>query len=140
MTNRKNLNIFLIILGAAIIGGIIYWFVQNPGNNISSSYSNSGNSASPAYINALKVYADRRIQFDSNCLLTPNEVTFKVGTTIMLDNRSDKSRNIALDNTVYNFNPYDYKLVTLTTNAPLPHTIMVDCGQGQNNGRILLQR
>lgn len=105
-----------------------------------SSTQNTATSGSLSYANALKLYGTRRIQFDTKCALIPNDPTYKAGTTIMLDNRSSKSRAIALDNVAYNLGAYGYKIVTLTTTYSLPHTILVDCGVGQNNDRILLQK
>jgi len=58
----------------------------------------------------------------------------------MLDNRSSKQRPIYLDGQVHNLKAYDFKIVTLSTTAQLPHTTMIDCGTGKNNARILIQQ
>ena len=144
-----------IVVAVIIIGGI-WWMMAQNNTVVSPTTSNtttttttplvdnSIDSTTPAgkisYQNALKLYGDRRIQFDSTCQSIPNDVTFKVGTTIMLDNRSAKARIISLDNVNYSIRPYGYIIVTLNTSAALPHTVSVDCGKGENQGRILLQR
>lgn len=92
------------------------------------------------YTEAVNLYADKRIQFDANCLLSPNYIAFKIGTKIMLDNRSSQTRPVFLDGKRYDLEPYGFKIITLATTASLPHTIMIDCGSGKNNGRIILQQ
>ncbi len=114
----------------------------------SSDYKNNKSSSTPttvptqtlSYSDALKLYVDRRIQFDENCLVNPSYVTFKKGTKIMLDNRASKPRQVYLDGQQYSLKAYGFRIITLTTSAKLPHTIAIDCGNGKNNGRILLQR
>ena len=86
-------------------------------------------------------YADRRIQVD-NCALLPNRVTYKNGTTIMIDNRSPDGQELRIDGQVFPLSGYEYRIVTLSHNS-LPYLITVDCvTQGQplyNAGQILLQ-
>ena len=112
---------------------------SSTGNNTST---NTGTTTAPAltYNQALKIYTDKRIQFDENCIASPNYSPFKRGTNIMLDNRSSKLRPIYLDGQLYQLQPYGFKTITLDTAAKLPHTIMIDCGNGKNNARILLQQ
>lgn len=148
-----------LVVGLAaviIIGGGIYWYTQSQNNVVMAPTDNvqptnnvadvpaSIDTTTPAgkisYSAALKLYGDRRIQFDTACVSIPSEVTYKVGTVIMLDNRSAKARVIALDNVNYNLGAWGYTVATLTTKAALPHTISVDCGKGENQGRILLQK
>jgi len=152
MNLPKNNVIYLtaavVLLAVVII--CVYWYMQ--GQSLSYLYSNTQdtqnnsdtqNNTSTAgklsYTSAVNLYKDKRIQFDANCVASPSPASFNKGTKIMLDNRSNKQRRIALDGAVYNLAPYDYKIVTLTTTSSLPHTIMIDCGTGQNNGQIILQ-
>ena len=167
---EKNKIIYIVIVAAlviVVIGGIIYW--QKQGNIVSPQNQNtptaneniqnnatepntpsSNNNAAPStkiltYANALKTYASRRIQFSVNssnyCTMTPSTgLAFKKGTNIMLDNRYKKPLTIYLDGKAYYMSAYGFKIVTLTTTAPLPHTIRVDCGTGKNNGSILLEK
>ncbi|OGZ63830.1 MAG: hypothetical protein A3A98_00900 [Candidatus Staskawiczbacteria bacterium RIFCSPLOWO2_01_FULL_40_39] len=112
---------------------------QNESNEADIGNNAGGGTTNLTYTQAVKLYVDKRIQFNDTCVASPNYVVFKKGTTIMLDNRSNKQRVISLDGVKYNLKPYGFVLVTLTTTAKLPHTIMIDCGTGQNNARILLQ-
>ncbi|MGH2638474.1 MAG: hypothetical protein ACRDF4_04230 [Rhabdochlamydiaceae bacterium] len=109
-----------------------------PSASATGSVAVSG--AKISYTQALNLYVGKRMQFDQNCVAIPNDVTYKRGTTIMFDNRADSSRLIKLDGTPYRISAYDYILVTLTTSFPLPHTIAVDCGSGENTANIYLQQ
>ena len=91
-----------------------------------------------SYAEALAKYKDRRIQFDQSCQATPNNMTFKNGTTIMLDNRAGVARNININGPV-SIKAYGFKIITLSSNT-LPKTILVDCGTGQNVATILIQK
>ncbi len=95
--------------------------------------------ASPkTYTDLVKTYADRRIQFDINCQAIPGNVTFKNGTTIMLDNRSGDARTITLAGVKYQLAGYGYAIVTLRSTV-LPKEMLLSCGSAINVGRILLQ-
>lgn len=149
-SDKKVVRIYMIG-GAVLILAIVLYFAsvtniyspsQAPNNKEMTEESTTSISLSEtiSYNDALKIYANKRIQFDENCVASPNFVTFKEGTKIMLDNRASKARPVYLDGQVYNLQAYGFKIITLTTSAALPHTIMVDCGTGKNNGRILLQQ
>ncbi len=116
----------------------------NSGNNpVVTSENITGGTESVAtlsYTDASRIYADKEIQFDSKCIILPPYFTIKNGTQIMIDNRSDVSKVIKLDNVPYTMKPYSFKIITLSTSAALPHTIAVDCGPGENSARILLQK
>ncbi len=116
-------------------------------NNSSATQANSNKltSSQPSekltYDEALKIYASGKlIQFGEDCSANPNYASYKKGTKIMLDNRSSKNRTIYLDRVAYNMKAFEFKIITLSTTAQLPHEIMVDCGAGRNNARILLQQ
>ena len=150
LQGKINWKYILIILAVAIVlGTLMLWKIQEldyfyqlvspaPTSEQTSPDATTGTTLS--YTKAVNLYADRRIQFDNNCVVTPNYITFKKGTAIMLDNRAPKDVSVSLDSTKYSLKAYGFKIITLTTTATLPHTIMVDCGSGQNNGRILLQQ
>lgn len=91
-----------------------------------------------AYADALKKYVDRRIQITSTCQVVPNNVTYKNGTTIMIDNRSNKAKSIKIGS-VYTVGAYDFRIITLSS-AQLPATFYVDCDKQQNSGTIILQK
>ncbi len=156
MTNKAAMwwviGIVVVVLVAA--GVWYFWYqpsatqngVYNPAPTNNQAVENTGGQAAGgtaaklSYSDAVKKYADRRIQFNQDCLPTPYYVTFKSGTTIMLDNRASVSKVISLDNSRYTVKAYDYVLVTLSTTAKLPHSISVDCGNGENNATIYLQQ
>ena len=93
-----------------------------------------------SFSDAVRIYANKRIQFNQDCVPSPYQVSFKKGATIMLENGANKTRVIRLDDVPYTIKAYGFVLVTLTTNATLPHNIMVDCGNCQNNATINLQQ
>lgn len=94
--------------------------------------------ASLTYQQALAKYKTNRIQFDPTCQAIPNNMTFKNGTTVMLDNRSAVARTININGPVA-LKAYGFRIVTLSSTT-LPKTILVDCGTGQNVATILLQK
>lgn len=98
----------------------------------------ANNAVAMTYQQALTKYKDTRIQFDGTCQATPNNMTFKNGTTVMLDNRANVARNINIDGPV-SIKAYGFKIVKLSSNT-LPKKILVDCGTGQNVATILLQK
>ncbi len=94
--------------------------------------------ASLNYQQALIKYKDRRIQLDKTCQAFPNNVTYKNGTSIMIDNRAGVARTLNINGPV-SIKAYGFKIVTLSSST-LPKTILVDCGAGQNVATILLQK
>lgn len=121
------------------------------GEGSTSTSSTSSSSRAPAsppvsapkstltYTQAINLYTNRRIQFDANCTVIPNNLVFKKGTQIMLDNRFNQARTVFFDGNPYYLEPYGFKIITLNTSLPLPHTVRIDCGTGKNNGQLILQ-
>ncbi|KKR02672.1 MAG: hypothetical protein UT29_C0001G0152 [Candidatus Yanofskybacteria bacterium GW2011_GWA1_39_13] len=91
-----------------------------------------------SYTELVKEYEGRRIQFDQYCQATPKDITYKNGTSIMLDNRSGDARTITLADAKYQLSGYGYAVVTLSSQS-LPKEMLLSCGAGINVGRILLQ-
>lgn len=165
---QKDLYIIIgiVIVTAIIIWALVYSYQKGPSaGNILNPYQNeqsnnapaesntsastptqstSGQTSSLSYGEALKMYEGKRFQFSlnslNNCVMSPTSTVFKKGTKVMMDNRSNKQITIYLDGTPYNIKAYDFKIITLTTSAQLPHTIKVDCDNGKNNGQIILQQ
>lgn len=151
----KNLYIILAVVIAGLILSLVLWQKENPENKITdilpapkseNAKNNEDLSAQEdllAYDEALKTYANRAIQFGLSganaCTASPSLLSLNKGTKIMLDNRIGRKITIHLDGTAYNINAYDFKIITLNTSLPLPHTISVDCDGGQNNAQIILQ-
>ena len=103
----------------------------------------SGGRSSPAapaksYTELVKEYEGRRIQFDQYCQAVPNNITYKSGTSIMIDNRSGDARNIKVGNDVHTLAGYGYRIVALS-GTPLPKEVLLSCGSAVNVGKILLQ-
>jgi len=94
--------------------------------------------ASISYTNALTKYATRRIQLNSSCQATPNSVTYKDNTGIMIDNRSEKTLTVKIG-TTYTIKPYSFKIVVLPDIYLKNKTILVDCDAYQNVATILVQ-
>lgn len=146
-----------------IVGGVA-WFLMKPVSPSSPQISGGGASSmqgqvaattssttppalSPTktvsskpltYEQALIQYANRRIQIQQGCQLSPANTVFKNGTYVMFDNRTSESQMIALDGVHYSISRYGFRIIRLF-DARLPHTIQIDCGTGKNNGKIVLQ-
>ena len=125
--------------------------VVDPLNSSSTASSSSPAPIAPAspkrspsltptlsYAEAVALFGSRRIQFDTNCTMDPSPITFKSGTSVMLDNRSELARPIFLDGIEYRIPAFGFKILTLKSRI-LPRTVSVDCGEGKNNGQIILQ-
>ena len=156
--DKKSWVTIAVVVAALAAVGIGYWMYQvntqadiqnNQLGSETAEEQNNGNgndstSNEPvvklAYTAAVELYGDRRIQFDETCVALPNYMALKKGTAIMLDNRASVARKISVGGVAYNIAAYDYQVITLSTGAPLPITLNVDCGTGQQNARILLQQ
>jgi len=147
--------ILVVVVGYVWMGGD-----QATGPDSSGSPSPSGSAGSTAspsagrtktptgtpqdnvsYTNLLKQYqaAGTLVQFDANCQMSPNKPTFKNGTRVMLDSRVNTPRTITIGSKSYPMLSYGFRLETLSSST-LPQTLVVDCGNRQNVGTILLQR
>lgn len=108
-----------------------------------TSAASSTKSATPAtaktlsYSRAVQIYADRRIQLDENCQVLPSRIVFKSPVDVMFDNRARVTRIFALDGQKFSLPPYGFKIMHLRS-SNLPHTVIVDCANGRNNGQIIL--
>lgn len=95
-----------------------------------------------SYQSALELYKDnKRIQLSGAdfCQASPNNVMYKNGTSIMVDNRSAQTRTVKIGGTSYSLEGYGFKIVKLSS-VTLPATLLMDCNQQQNVAKILLQR
>lgn len=92
-----------------------------------------------SYTDAVKLYANRRIQFDMYCQATPVNNTYKSGLGIMLDNRSGDARIIAVGGVQYHLAGYGWTIIVPQPKT-LPATLAVDCGAARNVSKILIQQ
>jgi hypothetical protein len=162
MNSKKIRYIIIGVVVIAVLGVCIYLSMQNQGGKTGNSQPGAQNSntqnaqtavgtqtpaatsTTQSYASAIKTYAGRRIQFSFNssnyCTMVPSiNISFKNGTNIMLDNRSNKATTIYLDGQAYSLKAFGFKIVYLVTSAKLPHTVRVDCGSGKNNDSIILK-
>lgn len=92
---------------------------------------------------AYKKFNERIIQIE-NCMAIPGlatlptHVTYKNGTQIMLDNRSQDSLEIHLGGKEYRLYGHEFALVTLSSNK-LPATLHMDCQMGDDVGKNIAQ-
>lgn len=137
-----------------ILVGLGLWYLKNPApvvvdnsNRVTPADSVSNGNASnnvfiPAkpitYAQALQIYKDVRIQLNQDCQATPNNVTHKNNTYIMIDNRADKARIVKVGSS-FSVPAYGFQIVKLSS-ASLPATWYVDCGSSQNVATILIQK
>ena len=99
---------------------------------------NTKNAPAISYADALAKYKDARIQLDKMCQATPNYVTYKNNTSIMIDNRSDVVRTVKVG-TDYSVKGYGFKIIKISS-TKLPTTWLVDCDKSQNVATILIQK
>ena len=107
-------------------------------NNKSQNTNAKVPAATIAYADALATYKDARIQRGADCQASPNNVTYKNNSSIMLDNRSDKTRTVKVGS-VFTLPAYGFKIVNLSS-PTLPATWYIDCDSSQNVATILIQR
>jgi len=94
--------------------------------------------SSISYADALLKYENARIQLNSDCQAIPNNMTFKNGTSIMIDNRASFAVAVRAGS-VFSIKAYGFKILKLSSKT-LPATWLVDCGASQNVATILIQK
>jgi len=116
--------------------------VDNSETAVEDTTTGSVNATSPAasisYQSALVKYKDARIQLDNTCQASPDRMTFKNNTNIMIDNRAPVTRTVKVGST-FTIKAYGFKIVNISS-ASLPATWYVDCDTSQNVSTILIQK
>lgn len=150
---HMNKNQWLILIVVVLVAAAGYWLMEKEGKFAgvmkysptpsSKAAPKSAAKATPAapaksYTELVKEYEGRRIQFDQYCQAVPKDITYKNGTSIMLDNRSGDARSIKVGNDTHSLAGYGYKIVNLSRTS-LPSEILLSCGSAVNVGKILLQ-
>ncbi len=151
---NKNVVIGIVIVVLVIIGAV--WYMQSnkvgslsvdentaPTEQVSTSTdtTNTQNSGTTlSYTDAVKLYGDRRIQFDNACQTIPRgTITFKNGTKVMVDNRANVARTFVFGPQTFTVKAYGYTVITLQS-ATLPVTLGIDCGKSINVVNVLIQK
>lgn len=139
----------LVVLAAVVSGNKGGWVgpTGTPTPSASASVSATpkpGVSAKPipmpaSYSEAVKQYANQRIQFDMYCQAKPVNATYKSGMGIMLDNRSGDTRIVAVGGVQYHLAGYGWTIIVPQPKT-LPATLPVDCGAARNVSAILIQQ
>lgn len=108
-----------------------------------SSASSASQPVSMSYQSALETYkGSLRLQLSGAdfCQASPNTVTYKNGTSIMIDNRSSKARIVRIGTIgTYTIEGYGFRIIKLTSSA-LPATLLADCDTQQNVAKITIQK
>ena len=98
-----------------------------------------GPGGSISYSAAVTKYKNSRIQFDTHCAAIPSAVVFRNPATIMLDNRSNASAKIVIDQKTYSLGAYGYQIITLNETAS-PSISYIDCNASKNVGKITIEK
>lgn len=153
--NKNRSALLLVVVLVAAAG---YWLMNRSGNwspeTASPTPTPSSSpaakapvkpkaSAAPAgpaksYTELVKEHTATRIQFDQYCQAIPTRITFKSGSSVMLDNRSGDARYVKVGDESYYLAGYGYKIITMSA-SPLPKEIWLSCGSAVNVGKVLLQ-
>ncbi len=108
------------------------------GNTSTGSINVTNPTVPLSYAQTLQQYKSARIQLDQNCQATPNNVTHKNNTFIMIDNRASVARVVKIGS-VFTVDAWGFKIVKLSS-VTLPATWYVNCGSSQNVATILIQK
>lgn len=93
----------------------------------------------PSYDEAVRAYGDHRVQFGENCLATPARASFKSGSNIMLDNRSNETKVFVVGGVSYTVAARDFVGIQLPVVGE-SQDIMIDCGSMENVATLVVQR
>src|SRR5690349_2391661 len=129
MDNSKK-NLWISVGVVVVLVLLVWWFAARKSSDDVSSGAQTGSeevdstedttegSVNPAsapaltYQQALLKYKDARIQLDKSCQAHPSQVTYKNGTSVMLDNRANVARTVKLGST-FSIKAYGFKIVKL---------------------------
>jgi flagellar basal body-associated protein FliL len=145
----KSNSTMYVVVGIIVILAIVFFAMSKKKeveeapvvDNITEDTSVAGvNEVEPSspekaltYQQALVKYKDKRIQFTADCQASPDRQVFKVGTSIMLDNRAQKATTVKVGST-YNLGSYGFRIITLNNTG----TFLVDCGVSQNVATVIV--
>jgi hypothetical protein len=81
-----------------------------------------------SYGEVIDLYGQKRIQIDKDCRATPTAASFTVGTTIVIDNRSEEVKAVKFIEDTYAIPPLHVKIFELNRQG----IFAVDCGSSKN--------
>ncbi len=106
---------------------------QNENKSTITTEANSVlNNEAISYSDFIKLYGDKRIQFDEECRATPSSASFTVGDFIILDNRSDKIQAVRFIDDLYALPPLHVRVFELKRQGIFD----IDCGTLKNVAKI----
>lgn len=91
---------------------------------------------SRGYAELVLAYKDKMLQFGPSCQVRLNNQVYKLGSEILLDNRTNAPVSIKLAGATYDLSAYGYKVVVLNTEGKF----MVGCGANQNVATVTVQK
>lgn len=100
--------------------------------------TNTKTTGTLTYEQAVAKYEGFILQFNTQCQSTPSRKTVKNNTTLMLDNRTNTKKTIAIDGKSYSVPAYGYSLATFS-NSKLPHVAIINCGSQNNVAQVTIQ-
>lgn len=106
--------------------------ITNPRSNTTSSVR----SDTRTYSELILAYKDRTLQFNTMCQVHMSKQVYKVGSEVLLDNRSGVPAAIKIGPSIYNISAYSYKVVTLSSIGEF----MIDCNDRENVATVTVQK
>ena len=92
-----------------------------------------------SYSEEFAKYRDGRlVQFDMNCGVLRSRMVIANGSSMMLDNRSNKEQLITIGEQKFTLTPYDFEIFTIKT-PEIPTTYLIDCNERQNVATIIVE-
>ena len=164
MEENKNKKMWVwVVIVLVVLVGIVLWATKssapivvqntNPTDNtalqvnstedlsagsVDASTSATSPAVTIAYSDALVKYAKARLQLDSTCQGSPDNMTFKNNALLMIDNRAPVARTVHVGS-VFTIKAYGFKIIKLSSST-LPTTWKVDCDSSQNVSSILIEK
>ncbi len=89
-----------------------------------------------SYTELINAYKGKTLQFGATCQVLKSTQVYKLGTDILLDNRTSSPVVIKIGGASYNLGAYGYKVVDL----PNLGEFAIDCGSQQNVATITVQK
>lgn len=88
--------------------------IVKPGVTIVKTKTGTTNVQTKDYGTALGIYGKSGYRFQfSSCSGNPGSLTMKLGTKFMIDNRDDKSHQIAIGSQSYKLGAYDFAIISI---------------------------